>query len=70
MNLSNLDYELADRRAVAERENGTETIRKAVAATGSSICVDCDEPISPARLIAAPFTKRCIHCQTTKETNA
>lgn len=70
MNLSNQDYELADQRAVDEREAGTETIRKAVAVIGSCICVDCDEPISAARLIAAPFTKRCIHCQTAKENHA
>lgn len=27
------------------------------------ICVDCEEPISPARLKAVPWTSRCIYCQ-------
>jgi len=27
------------------------------------ICEDCDSPISPARLRALPFAKRCITCQ-------
>jgi DnaK suppressor protein len=26
-------------------------------------CEDCDSPISPARLRALPFAKRCITCQ-------
>ena len=29
------------------------------------ICVDCEEPISPARLKAVPWTSRCIYCQQT-----
>jgi len=27
------------------------------------ICEDCEEPISPARLRALPFARRCIACQ-------
>ena len=79
MNLSNQDYELADRRAEAEREAGIDAIQRQVqqeawldpkGKPGIRECVDCDEQISPARLIAAPFTKRCIHCQTEKENHA
>ena len=81
MNLSNQDYELADRRAEAERETGINAIQRKVADVpqeawlasgkpGNRECIDCDEPISPARLQAAPFTKRCIHCQTAKENHA
>jgi DnaK suppressor protein len=31
------------------------------------ICEDCDEPISPARLRALPFARRCIKCQEQAE---
>ena len=27
------------------------------------VCEDCEEPISPARLRALPFARRCIACQ-------
>jgi DnaK suppressor protein len=27
------------------------------------ICEDCDSPISPARLRALPFARRCVACQ-------
>jgi DnaK suppressor protein len=27
------------------------------------ICEDCDAPISPARLRALPFARRCVACQ-------
>ena len=27
------------------------------------ICEDCDEPISPGRLRALPFARRCVTCQ-------
>ncbi len=30
-------------------------------------CIDCDEPISPKRLVAVPWAARCIHCQDTFE---
>jgi RNA polymerase-binding transcription factor DksA len=31
------------------------------------ICIDCGEPIAPARLIAYPTAMRCIECQQTHE---
>ena len=27
------------------------------------VCIDCESPIAPARLQAAPEAARCIHCQ-------
>lgn len=32
------------------------------------VCVDCEEPIAPARLLAYPTAMRCISCQETFET--
>ena len=31
------------------------------------ICDDCDRPISPARLKAVPFARRCVECQRQAE---
>ncbi|MCC6395074.1 MAG: TraR/DksA family transcriptional regulator [Bryobacterales bacterium] len=31
------------------------------------ICVDCDQEISPRRLSAAPWAKRCVRCQEASE---
>lgn len=30
-------------------------------------CIDCDEPIAPARLEVEPWAERCIECQTQHE---
>jgi len=76
--LSEQDRELADQRAEAERNAGIDAICRKVAGVGQEAwlvsgkpgpreCTDCDEPISPARLQAAPFAQRCIHCQTARE---
>lgn len=27
------------------------------------ICIDCDEPMSPKRLLALPWAERCVACQ-------
>jgi DnaK suppressor protein len=36
--------------------------------TGSfGVCVDCEEPISPKRVIAVPWALRCIQCQETAD---
>jgi DnaK suppressor protein len=34
---------------------------------GVVICIDCDEPVQPARLKAKPNAARCIHCQNQYE---
>src|SRR5579862_5111423 len=34
---------------------------------GFGICVDCEETISPKRLIAVPWAMRCITCQETAD---
>lgn len=31
------------------------------------VCIDCDEPIAPARLEVEPWAERCIECQTRHE---
>ncbi|UTW12948.1 TraR/DksA C4-type zinc finger protein [Marinobacterium rhizophilum] len=30
---------------------------------GRVLCIDCDEPVQPARLAAKPNAARCFHCQ-------
>ncbi|MGD9858856.1 MAG: TraR/DksA C4-type zinc finger protein [Marinobacterium sp.] len=34
---------------------------------GVVICIDCDEPVQPARLTAKPNAARCISCQQIHE---
>jgi phage/conjugal plasmid C-4 type zinc finger TraR family protein len=34
---------------------------------GYGVCIDCGEPIPPARLAAYPTAKRCIRCQEIRE---
>lgn len=34
---------------------------------GRVLCIDCDEPISPARLAAKPNAARCTLCQSVYE---
>lgn len=63
MTLGNFAYELADLRAEQEREAGIAQAKALVRGIGSIICVDCPEPIPPARRRAAPFADRCIDCQ-------
>ncbi len=49
-------------------ENHLETLAQIEAALTAikkgtyGICVDCEEPIAPARLKAIPFASRCIAC--------
>ena len=38
-----------------------------IAAGTYAVCIDCDEPIPYARLLAYPTAKRCIGCQQTHE---
>lgn len=34
---------------------------------GVVLCIDCDEPVRPARLLAKPDAARCAHCQEIEE---
>ncbi|TCG06987.1 conjugal transfer protein TraR, partial [Paraburkholderia steynii] len=38
-----------------------------VAAGRYGACVDCGDPIGYERLVAAPYTARCVSCQTAFE---
>ena len=42
-------------------------VRKSMEGTPRTECVDCENPIPKARLLAAPNAQRCIHCQTLVE---
>ncbi len=33
----------------------------------AGMCIDCEEPIDPARLAALPNVCRCVACQTVRE---
>lgn len=49
------------------RRKSTGLHRNPAGGTGSSECIDCGEPIEPARLIAMPRAVRCVACQTKYE---
>lgn len=40
---------------------------KRIAEGEFGICLDCEEPISPKRLAAVPWTSYCLHCQELHE---
>ncbi len=58
---------------LAEAQRDVQELRDVDAARGRladgsyGVCVDCEEPIADARLVAYPTAKRCTACQTTYE---
>lgn len=68
MNFGERDFDNAARRAEQERAAGIMRAREAAAiagqASGVGVCVDCGEPIEPARRAAMPGARRCIGCET------
>lgn len=66
MSVSNLAFELADRRAEEERAEGIRRVQEAVRAkqaTMSPFC-ECGERIPDERRKAMPNAIRCIDCET------
>jgi RNA polymerase-binding transcription factor DksA len=62
------DYERAAWLEDAERRAGIEAARrppteKPRERNGVRVCLDCDEPIDPRRLISQPRAVRCTDCQ-------
>lgn len=55
--------DLTEDRLDRERSKLTGLLSARVAPSGVTECEDCGEDIPPARLAAAPFATRCIHCQ-------
>ncbi len=62
------ELEMRERQAALERAlaEGQETERPLVI-DGVRCCIDCGEPISPARLAARPQSVRCIYCKQERE---
>lgn len=63
--LAGLDLAEAQRDLAELRD--IEAARARMADGSYGICVDCGEPIAPARLQAYPTAKRCTDCQTVHE---
>lgn len=67
------DIDRAQQREEQEREYALASIQQrsvelpAYDDTGARICVDCDERIPHARLLAYPQSVRCIDCQSDLE---
>lgn len=67
MNFSNAAFDLAAMRTDQERDAGIAEARTALKQTGSTVCIECGDPISDERRRAAPFACRCADCQTLHE---
>ncbi len=63
MHFGNRDYELADARFEQERAAGVKAVQSSLAGGGRADCIDCHDPIEPARRIALPSAIRCAFCQ-------
>lgn len=62
--------DLAEDRMDFERSRLSGIFQARVAPSGFTECDDCGDPIPAARLAAAPFATRCIHCQEIFERDA
>jgi RNA polymerase-binding transcription factor DksA len=67
INPGNRAIELAEQRAEQERDAAVSRSIAALSSAGTPDCVDCREPIDPARKAALPSAERCIHCQSRRE---
>lgn len=57
------DIELATRELLLTRVNGLSAALDRLNAGGYGACVECGEPIAPARLVALPEVQTCVRCQ-------
>lgn len=58
--------EMVDR----ERDDEIARIQAGLAEEGEDFCIECDDPIEPARKAALPSAERCIPCQKQYERKA
>jgi RNA polymerase-binding transcription factor DksA len=65
--MNNAAFDLAAARTDQERDAGVADAGIALKQTGSTVCIDCGEPISPRRRLVASFARRCTDCQTAHE---
>lgn len=67
INPGNRAIELAEQRAEQERDAAVSRTVSALVGAGTADCVDCREPIDPARKAALPSANRCFDCQSLRE---
>jgi RNA polymerase-binding transcription factor DksA len=65
------DVDLASIREEAAMFRALQNVSRSVVANilsdGPVFCQDCDDESPSARIKAAPFTKKCINCQSASE---
>jgi len=63
------ERELASRslQLVSTKQRQVKAALRRISEGTFGICLECDEPISAARLNAMPWATLCIHCQETKD---
>lgn len=67
MNIGNFAVELGEHRVEQERQFKVRQAQNQLKCEGQEDCDDCGKTIPAARRKAAPFTARCIGCQTRHE---
>jgi DnaK suppressor protein len=71
--LSRMDAMQAQAMSRAARNRANQTLqriagtRKRLDSADFGLCIDCDEPIAPARLLHDPTTLRCLDCAAARE---
>ena len=68
MNIGNFAVELGEHRVEQERQFKVRQAQLKLSQAGQDDCDDCGRTIPEPRRKAAPFTTRCIGCQTRHET--
>ena len=57
------EAEMAQLHSIHINMNAVADVQRKMTGTGTSECVDCEEPISPERKAVAPWCIRCVDCQ-------
>lgn len=65
--LSSRALELTQQRTEQERDAAVSRSIAVLGGAGTANCIDCREPIEPARRAALPSACRCVDCQSMRE---
>ncbi len=65
--MSERQIENAELAVEAESATAVKRLQASLAPSGRTECEDCGEEIGADRLAVAPFARRCVPCQQSKE---
>lgn len=67
MDLGERSIERAEELERLQRDAAVRRIRNNLVGLGEDFCITCGERIEEARRLALPSAKRCVDCQSAKE---